>query len=197
MPGVVRPAERRPPVALRRGAGLCFLAGANSVFLGDRLLTTPNPGVTHDRAAPGSSGHAADHWRRGGALQQCDGIIRSSSGFAPVLAALGANGLLRTLREPAGIDLSSNDYLNLSTHPVLATRFIEGVVREGCGSTGSRLLRGERACFAAVERRFARFKRAERALYFSTGLPGQHRCADDAGRVRRRDLLGRVAITPA
>ncbi|MGE0448975.1 MAG: biotin synthase BioB [Vicinamibacterales bacterium] len=27
---------------------LCFLAGANSVFLGDRLLTTPNPGETHD-----------------------------------------------------------------------------------------------------------------------------------------------------
>jgi len=29
---------------------LCFLAGANSIFLGDRLLTTANPGVEHDRA---------------------------------------------------------------------------------------------------------------------------------------------------
>ena len=28
---------------------LCFLAGANSVFLGDRLLTTPNPGADADR----------------------------------------------------------------------------------------------------------------------------------------------------
>lgn len=27
---------------------LCFLAGANSIFLGDRLLTTPNPGTSHD-----------------------------------------------------------------------------------------------------------------------------------------------------
>ncbi len=27
---------------------LCFVAGANSVFLGDRLLTTPNPGGSHD-----------------------------------------------------------------------------------------------------------------------------------------------------
>jgi biotin synthase len=27
---------------------LCFVAGANSVFLGDRLLTTPNPGASHD-----------------------------------------------------------------------------------------------------------------------------------------------------
>ena len=29
---------------------LCFLAGANSVFYGDRLLTTPNPGKSHDEA---------------------------------------------------------------------------------------------------------------------------------------------------
>ena len=28
---------------------LCFLAGANSIFLGDRLLTTPNPEVDDDR----------------------------------------------------------------------------------------------------------------------------------------------------
>jgi biotin synthase len=27
---------------------LCLLAGANSIFLGDRLLTTPNPGAAHD-----------------------------------------------------------------------------------------------------------------------------------------------------
>jgi len=29
---------------------LCFMAGANSVFLGDTLLTTPNPDVNKDRA---------------------------------------------------------------------------------------------------------------------------------------------------
>jgi biotin synthase len=28
---------------------LCFLAGANSIFAGDKLLTTPNPGEDHDR----------------------------------------------------------------------------------------------------------------------------------------------------
>jgi 8-amino-7-oxononanoate synthase len=80
-----------------------------------------------------------------------------------------AEGLLRTLRSPAGVDLSSNDYLNLSRDPRVAAAFRAGVAREGVGSTGSRLLRGERDCFEAVERRFARFKGAERALYFSTG----------------------------
>ena len=29
---------------------LCVHAGANSVFLGDQLLTTPNPGNDHDHA---------------------------------------------------------------------------------------------------------------------------------------------------
>jgi biotin synthase len=29
---------------------LCFLAGANSIFSGDKLLTTPNPGEDHDAA---------------------------------------------------------------------------------------------------------------------------------------------------
>ena len=28
---------------------LCFLAGANSIFAGDKLLTTPNPGVVKDQ----------------------------------------------------------------------------------------------------------------------------------------------------
>jgi biotin synthase len=28
---------------------LCFLAGANSVFYGEKLLTTPNPGADHDQ----------------------------------------------------------------------------------------------------------------------------------------------------
>ena len=28
---------------------LCFLAGANSIFAGQKLLTTPNPGYDEDR----------------------------------------------------------------------------------------------------------------------------------------------------
>src|SRR5690606_37247692 len=32
----------------REGQALCFLAGANSIFAGDKLLTTPNPDVNGD-----------------------------------------------------------------------------------------------------------------------------------------------------
>ena len=43
------------------------------------------------------------------------------------------------------------------------------VCAEGAGSTGSRLLRGERDCFTALEQRFAEFKGTERSLYFGSG----------------------------
>ena len=82
---------------------------------------------------------------------------------------LGQQQLLRRLRAPDGIDLSSNDYLGLAGHPRLKRQMAEAVEREGCGSTGSRLLRGHRDAFDAVERAFATFKGTERALYFSSG----------------------------
>ena len=85
------------------------------------------------------------------------------------LAEIEAEDLARSLCPPSGVDLCSNDYLGLAHHPRLKEAMAEAVLREGCGSTGSRLLRGERACFARVERSFARFKGVERSLYFSSG----------------------------
>jgi 8-amino-7-oxononanoate synthase len=99
-------------------------------------------------------------------MQATDGLERR---LRRRLAEIEADGLTRCLHAPAGIDLSSNDYLGLSTHPVVKHRMAEAVAREGCGSTGSRLLRGERESFSSLEERFASFKGAERALYFSSG----------------------------
>ena len=78
-------------------------------------------------------------------------------------------GLLRTLRPPTGIDLSSNDYLQLASHPDVVSRFAEAVRQSGAGSTGSRLLRGEREAFARVEGRFAALKQTDGSLFFSSG----------------------------
>jgi biotin synthase len=41
------------------GQALCFLAGANSIFVGDELLTTPNPGPQSDAALLGKLGLTA------------------------------------------------------------------------------------------------------------------------------------------
>jgi biotin synthase len=58
---------------------LCFMAGANSIFYGDKLLTTGNPDVDADRALfrdaglkavearPEASQHAAAELRAGAA----------------------------------------------------------------------------------------------------------------------------------
>src|SRR5262245_8657232 len=97
-----------------------------------------------------------------------------------------AAGLLRTLRPPCGLDFSSNDYLNLSTHPHVVER-LAGAAREGAGSTGSRLLRGERDAFRELEARFARFKGVERALYFSSGYLAN--IAVITAMTERRDLV--------
>ena len=92
-----------------------------------------------------------------------------SSRIRARMRTLDDDGLLRTLRAPSGVDLSSNDYLGLANHPHVKERMIEAVGREGAGSTGSRLLRGNREGFAAIERRFASLKGTERSLYFSSG----------------------------
>jgi 8-amino-7-oxononanoate synthase len=85
------------------------------------------------------------------------------------LAQIERDGLLRKRRPPQGIDLSSNDYLGLAAHPYIKERMAAAVCAMGAGSTGSRLLRGERDCFAALEQRFAKFKGTDRSLYFSSG----------------------------
>jgi 8-amino-7-oxononanoate synthase len=85
------------------------------------------------------------------------------------LSADQTAGLSRHLRSPSGIDLSSNDYLGLASNGYLSTSMALGAELEGCGSTGSRLLRGQRTAFANVEKRFADFKGTEAALYFGSG----------------------------
>jgi 8-amino-7-oxononanoate synthase len=85
------------------------------------------------------------------------------------LRELESDGLRRKFRSPSGIDLSSNDYLGLATHPLVKQKMAEAVMDEGCGSTGSRLLRGNRDSFVRVEQRFADFKGSESALYFGSG----------------------------
>ena len=85
------------------------------------------------------------------------------------LRAIREGQLQRTLAPPAGADFSSNDYLGLAGHPRLKQAMTLAIERGGVGSTGSRLLRGDREAFTDVERHFAAFKRTERALYFSSG----------------------------
>ncbi len=70
---------------------------------------------------------------------------------------------------PFEIDLASNDYLRLTSHPLLIERVRQAALRRGVGSGSSRLVRGTTEAHAALEARFAEFKKAEAALLFPTG----------------------------
>lgn len=85
------------------------------------------------------------------------------------LSDIESTGLKRNLASPQGIDFSSNDYLGLANDDRLKSAMITAVGDEGVGSTGSRLLRGERDCFRELEAQFAAWKGTERSLYFATG----------------------------
>ncbi len=79
----------------------------------------------------------------------------------------GDGRLLRDGREL--LDLSSNDYLGLSRHPLLVERSANYVRQYGAGAGASRLITGTSARHNAVEARIAEFKRSEAALVFATG----------------------------
>jgi 8-amino-7-oxononanoate synthase len=79
-------------------------------------------------------------------------------------------GAGRLLRDGAVlVDFSSNDYLGLSRHPLLAQRSAEWALAHGAGSAASRLVTGTHPLHLAVEEKIARFKGKEAALIFPSG----------------------------
>jgi len=77
---------------------------------------------------------------------------------------------LEILDGTSGLNLSSNDYLGLSTDPRLKQATIEAVARAGrVGSTGSRLLSGNSSEWEEIEEEFAAFAGAGASVYFGSG----------------------------
>jgi 8-amino-7-oxononanoate synthase len=86
------------------------------------------------------------------------------------LLRLEAKSQRRSLRQMAGVNLCSNDYLGLSTNSVLREEIVEAVRRaEHTGGTGSRLLSGNFSEWEELENEFAAFAGTEAALYFGSG----------------------------
>ncbi len=86
------------------------------------------------------------------------------------LAEAEAQGLRRSLRRPAGIDFSSNDYLGLSHHAKVRAAVAAWLAAgEPLGAPASRLLRGNTSRHEELEARLANFKGTEAALLFASG----------------------------
>jgi len=92
--------------------------------------------------------------------------------IAPRLVRLAASRQRRLLRvpDPRLIDVSSNDSLGLSRHPLLIERACAWTRRHGAGSRASRLVTGTTQDLLDLEARLAAFKGTEAALIFATGF---------------------------
>ncbi|EQB02409.1 8-amino-7-oxononanoate synthase [Sphingobium wenxiniae] len=87
------------------------------------------------------------------------------------LAALESRGRLRRLVSRSGRDFASNDYLGLSSDPIIGQAVADAVGRGvPVGSGGSRLLRGNAPEHEGLEAKAAAFFRTEAALFLANGL---------------------------
>jgi glycine C-acetyltransferase len=115
------------------------------------------------------------------------------------LASLRAQGLYRQLRVLEGeqsahatfdrrsvVNLSSNNYLGLTTHPRLREAALEAVRRFGAGSGSVRTIAGTMDLHMELERRLATFKQVEAVVVFQSGF------AANAGTVAA--VLGKEAV---
>src|SRR6202453_4488583 len=68
------------------------------------------------------------------------------------------------------INLASNNYLGLTTHPKLREAAIEAVKRFGVGSGAVRTISGTMALHMELERRIAAFKNVEACVVFQSGF---------------------------
>jgi glycine C-acetyltransferase len=99
------------------------------------------------------------------------------------LHALTTAGLRRTLRVLSGrqeaaavidgrevVNLSSNNYLGLTTHPRLVDRAIAAIRDFGVGSGSVRTIAGTMSLHVELERRLAAFKRTDAVVVFQSGF---------------------------
>jgi glycine C-acetyltransferase len=70
----------------------------------------------------------------------------------------------------SAINLSSNNYLGLTTHPRLREKAIEAINRFGVGTGSVRTIAGTMAMHIELERRLAEFKQTEAVVVFQSGF---------------------------
>ena len=174
----------------REAQALCFYAGANSIFVGDKLLTTPNPDQDHDRAllqllglqaeppTPAARRHAAPAGSGPTAGQPAR--LTMEAAWQSDLDADRRRARCRTLPPPVAADddfctndFCSNDYLGLTRHPAIRAAVARALRDDGdgmaLGSTGSRLVSGNHPAITALEAEFAAWRGTEAALFYSSG----------------------------
>ncbi|MDR3031021.1 MAG: aminotransferase class I/II-fold pyridoxal phosphate-dependent enzyme [Holosporales bacterium] len=92
--------------------------------------------------------------------------------YKNIISELNKDKLFRKLYsyDKAFLDFSSNDYLNLSNNENVIAAGYEAAKKYGAGSSGSRLLSGNKPIFEEFESQIAMDKNAESAIIFNSGF---------------------------
>jgi len=157
---------------------LCFLAGANSIFIGEKLLTAPNRAVNSDEELL-----RILQLKPRQAFQEKEKTVCKSVAneifLQEALKKRELEGNKRSLPRDDGrlIDLTSNDYLGFARSTALSDQIkaeyskliSENGIRPYVGATGSRLLTGNRDYVENLEKVIADFHKAEASLIFNSG----------------------------
>ena len=89
-------------------------------------------------------------------FRQCEAVEEGTASWAVV----GGQRLL---------NLSSNNYLGLASHPEVRAAAADAAQTHGCGSGASRLISGTHPLHEELQDRLARFKGAQAALLYNSG----------------------------
>ena len=197
---------------------LCFLAGANSIFYGEKLLTTGNPDVARDRAlltrlgieplVPPALAAAAErahdepaghvhgpHCEHKGSHAAPRPVVfmrHDPAALKTALADLEQRHLRRTRRVElrAGvINFCSNDYLGLAKHPAVVGAFQDAAAKYGVGSGASHLVTGHGPEHEALEDGAGGLHRPRKGAGLFHRLHGQYGRHWSAGGSKRRSGL--------
>ena len=167
---------------------LAFLAGANSIFYGEKLLTTGNPDVDARSRAAGAARNAAPRAPRLCLVRLDPQADRArAGGIRGAATPAGAAELAEAFPEPGDPtavrvggrllrNFCSNDYLGLSHHPELIRAATDCMSRFGFGAGAAHLVSGHSLEHHALEEELAAFiGRAARAAVLQRlhGEPGR------------------------
>ena len=90
------------------------------------------------------------------------------------------------------VNLSSNNYLGLTTHPLLRQRAREAIQTFGVGSGSVRTIAGTMALHVELEQRLAAFKSTEAAVVFQSGFAANAGTVVGHAGTRRLDRVRRA-----
>jgi glycine C-acetyltransferase len=96
--------------------------------------------------------------------------LRQQGLFRPLRVLDGEQAARASVDGRSVVNLSSNNYLGLTTHPALRERALEAVRAFGVGTGSVRTIAGTMAMHMELERRLAAFKKTEAAVVFQSGF---------------------------